>query len=44
MNIKKGDIIGFLGNTGKSTGPHIHYEVRKNGKAVNPEYFLGIPL
>ncbi|WP_338040904.1 M23 family metallopeptidase [Maribacter polysaccharolyticus] len=30
MTIRKGDIIGFVGNTGKSTGPHIHYQVRKH--------------
>ena len=40
--VKKGDIIGFLGSTGDSTGLHIHYEVRKHGKAVDPEPFLGI--
>ena len=37
--LKGGDIIGFVGNTGKSVGPHCHYEVRKNGKAVNPIHF-----
>lgn len=38
--IKKGDVIGYVGNSGKSTGPHLHYEVRKNGKRKNPLDYL----
>lgn len=38
--VKRGDIIGYVGSTGKSTGPHVHYEVWKNGKNVNPKQFL----
>jgi len=40
QKIKRGEVLGTLGNTGKSTGPHLHYEIRKNDRAVNPFYFF----
>lgn len=36
QHIRKGDVIGYIGTTGRSTGPHLHYEVRIAGVAVNP--------
>lgn len=39
QRVKRGDIIGFVGSTGRSQAPHLHYEVHKNGKVVNPINF-----
>jgi murein DD-endopeptidase MepM/ murein hydrolase activator NlpD len=39
QKVKRGDLIGYVGNTGKSVGPHLHYEVHKNGTPVNPVNF-----
>ena len=40
QKVKRGDIIGYVGSTGKSTGPHVHYEVWKDGKTVDAEKYL----
>jgi murein DD-endopeptidase MepM/ murein hydrolase activator NlpD len=38
--VKTGDVVGEVGSTGRSTGPHLHYETRINGEAVDPQRFL----
>lgn len=42
QNITQGDVIAYSGNTGNSTGPHLHYEVKSNDKYINPESFYKI--
>jgi len=39
QSIKRGDVIGYVGSTGRSEAPHLHYEVHKDGKVVNPINF-----
>ncbi|HEY6978740.1 MAG TPA: peptidoglycan DD-metalloendopeptidase family protein [Chitinophagaceae bacterium] len=40
QQIKRGQVIGYVGSTGKSTGPHCHYEVHKSGQPVDPVYYF----
>jgi murein DD-endopeptidase MepM/ murein hydrolase activator NlpD len=39
QKVKRGDLIGFVGNTGRSQAPHLHYEISKNGRKINPINF-----
>jgi len=40
QKLKRGEVLGTLGSTGRSTGPHLHYEIRREGQAVNPTNFF----
>lgn len=40
QQVRRGDVIGYVGQTGKAVGPHVHYEVHKDGKPVNPYWYL----
>lgn len=40
QQVKRGEVVGWVGSTGKSTGPHLHYEVHKNNTKIDPVYFF----
>jgi murein DD-endopeptidase MepM/ murein hydrolase activator NlpD len=40
QEVRRGEIVGYSGQTGRATGPHVHYEVHVSGAAVNPYRYL----
>ena len=44
QQVVKGEVIGYVGHTGRVTGPHLHYEVQVRGIAVNPHKYLRVTM
>ncbi|PYR42561.1 MAG: M23 family peptidase, partial [Acidobacteria bacterium] len=42
-SVKRGDVVGYVGSTGRSTGVHLHYEILANGQLINPLQLLTQP-
>jgi murein DD-endopeptidase MepM/ murein hydrolase activator NlpD len=40
--VERGNVVGYLGNTGRSSGPHLHYGIYRQGQSVNPRHYLGL--